>query len=155
MADPADELAWREAEPEGGEEENEGVHRHPDRDACALRKIRRDGHFKGHRGCARDAEARADGKVDQNGEDQAEAGTDLLAKPVEAVEAGDHNDAEYRQNDCREQKAEQRRNSLRTGVLAEKRRKDQISRAKEQGKQHKADQKHVFLTQFHFFVLFF
>jgi hypothetical protein len=39
------------------------------------------------------------------------------------------------------------------GILAQKRRENQVSRTKKQGKQHKADEKHVLSGQFHKFIL--
>ena len=65
---------------------------------------------------------------------------DTSGQNGQAVRLCDRNNTQHRQADCTHAKADERRNGRRAGLFTQKRRKNQIARAKKHGKQRQTDQ---------------
>ena len=154
-ADPIDQLSGVQAQPQGDQKEAQRIDRHPQRRIAPLRQIGRHRHFKGDGSGSGNSQSRSDGQVDQHGKHQGKARPHLPAQLFQPVKPRDHHHAKHRQHHRRYKKPDHGRQGFLPGVLPQKRRKNQISRPKKQGKQHNTDHQQTLFTQFHFPYLFF
>ena len=142
MSDPLHQLAGGHAQPQRHEEEHQRVDDPPEHRVRPCRKIGRHRHFKGHGGGSGNAQPRADGQINQHGEQQPEGFPHGVAQLVQPVKPGDYHHAQHRQHHGGQQKAQHGRQGAASRVLSQKGWKNQVPRPEEQGKQHKADDEH-------------
>ena len=149
FADAVHQFVGGQRQPSGQQEKGQRVQKHEYAQRGAFRQVGGNGHLKGDRGGAGDAQAGADGQIDQHGKDHCKFGTDFSGQSVQTVEFSDHDDAHHRQDDGGDQKSQQRQRGLISGALTQKGRENQVSGAEEQGEQHKADQQLFAFCEFH------
>ena len=140
LAQTVGELFGAQGNEERQPEENHRIDQLEEPDGGVRSHERGNGHFEGCTGGAGNGQTGADGQIGHDGKDLGKGRMDPLSQLIHAACPGHGDDAQYRQTNRADGKANDGEPGHRPGLGGNARRENQVARSKEHGEQGKTNQ---------------
>ena len=149
LAQPLGEGVRLQGDQPGHRKEHQAVRQLPQGQAGAALQRGLGHHFKAGAGGAGNGQPRPDGQIDQQRKHRRKGGVYPGGQPVQVTCPGDGHDPQHREPDGRQTEPGHGRPGVLPGLGRQKRREDQVARAKKQRKHSKDHQQPVMGCAFH------